>query len=205
MTMWYGSLVGASIVIGMLLGLLAGGCGPAVVNTTRPSPAMATPAPDRVAIIIIQPTTAFQSVSILDAQGQLLGQLNGRSRTVVYVPPGPVRLYAIPEKQADWGDRVDGEVQGGLVYYATISLRFGGLAFRTLNPQSRDNRWANRELYMANTPAVEMDSSKVPEAVRQIGDPVPMLRKIDAFVERLDDAHRAERSIKPGDGLAAAQ
>src|SRR5690349_19940816 len=106
-----------------------------------------------------------------------------------------MRLYAIPEKQADWGERVDGEVQGGLVYYATISLRFGGVAFRALNPQSRDNRWANRELYMANTPAVEMDSRKLPEAVRRIADAMTMLRKIDAFVERLDDAHRAQRSI----------
>jgi hypothetical protein len=183
------------------LALIAAGCGPAVVNTTTKSTASVAAVPDRATIVIIQPTTGFQSVNILDAQGQLLGQLNGPSRTLIYVPPGPVRLYAIPEKQADWGDRIDGAVQAGLIYYATISLRYGGVAFRALNPQSRDNRWAHRDAYMIKTPAVEMDPSKAPDAIRQIGDPIPMLKKVDAFIERLDSAHRAERTIRTEDGL----
>src|SRR5438552_6683771 len=160
---------GSTLIVAMLAALAAG-CGPAVLNTTRQSAASITPAADRAAVVVIQPTTGFQSVNLFDAQGRLLGQLNGRARTVIYVPPGPVRIYAIPEKQAEWGDRIDGDVQGGLVYFATISLRFGGLAFRALNPQSPDNRWANREAYVAKTPAIEMDPSKVPEAIRQIGD-----------------------------------
>jgi hypothetical protein len=192
-------------IVAWNLALLAAGCGPAVVNTTTKSTASIAPLPDRATIVIIQPTTAFQSVNILDAQGQLLGQLNGPSRTAVRVPPGSVRLYAIPEKQAEWGDRIDGTVQPGFIYYATISLRRGGLAFRALNPQSRDDRWANRDAYMGKVPAVEMDPNKSPEAIRQIGDPAPMLKKVDAFIEGLDAAHRDERTIRPGDGLRTAQ
>lgn len=66
--------------------------------------------PDQATIVIIQPTTRFHSVNILDARGQLLGQLNDRSRTVIHVPPGAVRLYAIVENRAEFGDRIEGEV-----------------------------------------------------------------------------------------------
>jgi hypothetical protein len=57
--------------------------------------------------------------------------------------PGAARLYAIPESRLT-GDRTDGTVQAGRVYYATISVRYVGVAFRALNPRSRDNRWALR-------------------------------------------------------------
>jgi hypothetical protein len=191
----------ASVVTAAAVGLISTACAPAVQNITTPSAASVAAIPDQATIVIVQPTTAFQSVNILDARGQLLGQLNQRSRTVVRVPPGPVRFYAIPEKRADWGDRIDGTVLAGRIYYATISVRRGGMSFLALTPRSRDNRWAQREQYVARTPMVEVDPSKVAIAIREIGDPAPMLQKIDAHIEALGAAHRAERVIEPADGL----
>src|SRR5437868_2514541 len=77
----------------------------------------------------------------------------------------------------------------------------GGLAFRALNPRSLDGRWAQRDAYIAGTPLIEMDPTKVPIVIRQIGDPAPLLQKIDAKIEKLGPAHRAERTIEPQDGL----
>jgi hypothetical protein len=178
------------------------GCGQ-TQNITVPSAASVTPVPDQANIIIVQPTTRLQ-LNILDGQGRLVAQLNERSRTVVRVPPGPVRLYAIPGAVAEAGDRIEGTVRAGRTYYATLSVRgggYGGVAFRALNPRSHDNRWAQRDSFMANTPLIEMDPSKVANAMRGIGDPVPLLQKVDAKVDKLGAAHRAERTIDPEDGL----
>ena len=185
------------------LGLIAVGCGPVVQYITVPSTASGTPPSDQANIVLMQPTTRF-NVNILDARGQLVAQLNDRSRTIVRVPPGPIRLYSIIGNVAEAADRIEGTVQAGRTYYATLSVRgggFGGLAFRALNPRSLDNRWAQRDAYIARTPLIEMDPTKVPIVIRQIGDPAPLLQKIDAKIEKLGPAHRAERTIEPEDGL----
>jgi hypothetical protein len=168
-----------------------------------PSTASVAPASDQANIIIVQPTTRLQ-LNILDGDGRLVAQINDRSRAVVRVPPGPVRLYAIPGAVAEAGDRIEGTVLAGRTYYATISVRaggYGGVAFRALNPRSLDDRWAQRHAYIEKTPLIEMDSARIPIAVRSIGDPVPLLRKVDAKVDRLSAAHRAERTIEAQDGL----
>ena len=185
------------------LGLIAVGCGPVVQYITVPSTASVTPSSDQANIILMQPTTRF-NVNILDARGELVAQLNGRSRTIVRLPPGPIRLYAIIGNFAEAADRIEGTVQAGRTYYATLSVRgggFGGLAFRALNPRSLDDRWAQRDAYVAGNPLIEMDPTKVPIVIRQIGDPAPLLQKIDAKIEKLGPAHRAERTIEPEDGL----
>ena len=96
-------------------------------------------------IVVVQPTTHFQSVSILDGRGQLVGQLNDRSHTVFQVAPGPVRLYALVENKANMADRIDGTVQPGRVYFVTVSLRWGGVSFLALNQRSPDGRWNQKD------------------------------------------------------------
>ena len=107
------------------LGLIAVGCGPVVQYITVPSTASVTPSSDQANIILMQPTTRF-NVNILDARGELVAQLNGRSRTIVRLPPGPIRLYAIIGNFAEAADRIEGTVQAGRTYYATLSVRGGG-------------------------------------------------------------------------------
>ena len=154
-------------------GLIAVGCGPVVQYITVPSKASVTPPSEQANIVLMQPTTRF-NVNILDARGELVAQLNGRSRTIVRLPPGPIRLYAIIGTFAEAADRIEGTVQAGRTYCATLSVRvggFGGLAFRALNPRSLDDRWAQRDAYVAGNPLIEMDPPKVPIVIRQIGDP----------------------------------
>jgi hypothetical protein len=143
-------------------------------------------------------------LNILDGHGRLVAQLNDRSRAIVRVPPGPIHLYAIVGNVAEAADRIEGTVQAGRTYYATLGVRgggFGGLAFRALNRRSLDDRWALRDTYISKTPLIEMDPKKIAVATRQIGDPAPLLQKIDAQIEKLSSAHRAERMIEPEDGL----
>lgn len=46
-----------------------------------------------------------------------------------------------------------------------------------------------------------MDPSKVASAIREIGDPTPLLQAVDVRIEKFDAEHRAERLIHPEDGL----
>jgi len=177
------------------------GCGPAVRNITIRSEASLTADASSATLVIMQPSTHFGSVNILDAQGHLLGQISDRSHTVLHVNPGEVRLYAIPERQGSWGDRIVGTVEAGRVYYATIGMRWGGLTFLALNPRSADERWSHRDEFLANTPSVAMDPDQVALAVSEIGDAASLIEQVDHTVDRMDEAHLAERTILPGDGI----
>lgn len=176
-------------------------CAPAVQNITVKSSAPIATTPDLATIVVIQPTTHFAWLSILDAKGTVLGQLHDRSYTAFQLPPGPFQLYAVVEKSAVMADRIEGTVEAGRTYFATIGYRYAGVAFRALNPRSLDNRWSQREEFLANTPHVQMDVQKVPTVQAQLGDPKPILTAADEYVAKLDEAHRAERTVLAADGL----
>ena len=183
-----------------LLATLSIGCGPAVHNITVRSAASIAPATGSATIVVIQPTTRYGSVSLLDARGSLVGMIHDRSSTVVRVPPGEVRLYAIVERQASWGDRIEGVVEAGHVYYATLGMRWGGVSFLALNPRSRDDRWSHLPDYVDHSPLVEMSADGIPEATRELGDTGPLLSTIDRYADGLDDEHHEEHVIRPEDG-----
>lgn len=176
-------------------------CTPAVPNITVKTPEPLSADPAQATLVIVQPTTRFGSLSILDQDGRLLGQLNDRSHTVLRIPPGPRRLYAVPEKEASFADRIEGSFDGGRTYFATISLRWGGVSFLALNPRSRDERWSHKDEYLAATPHVQMDPSKVTLASERLGDPTKVLKTADAYSDRLDEAHRAEHLVRAEDGI----
>jgi len=192
--------VGLAVLALGLVATLSIGCGPAVHNITVRSAARIAPAPGVATIVVIQPSTHFQSVSLLDAGGSLVGMIQDRSSTVVQVPAGNVRLYAIVERQAGWGDRIEGTVEAGRVYYVTISLRWGGVSFLALNPRSRDDRWSHLSEYLGQAPLVEMDRAGIPVATRELGDTRPLLATIDHYAEGLDAEHHEEHVIRPDDG-----
>lgn len=179
---------------------LAIGCGPAVHNITVRSAAHIARDPGSATIVVVQPTTHFQSLSLLDANGQLVGMIHDRSSTILHVPAGPVRLYAIVERNDGWGDRIEGTVEAGHVYFATISLRWGGVSFLALNRRSRDDRWSQLDEYLQVAPLVEMDPAGIPLARRELGDTAPFLRTMDRYADGLDAEHHDEHVIRPDDG-----
>jgi hypothetical protein len=192
-------LVSLSLVA-LVLGVLAIGCGPAVHNITVRSSASVTPDASAATIVVMQPSTRFGSVSILDARGDLLGMIHDRSATIVRVPPGQFRLYALVERQGGWGDRIEGTVAAGHVYYATISMRWGGINFLALNPRSRDQRWSHLGEYLGGTPMVQMDPAGIPVATRELGDTGRLIAEIDRRADGLDAEHHEERVVRPEDG-----
>ena len=191
------ALVGLTLVGGAL----ATGCGPAVPNITLMTPGSPTPAADLATLVVIQPTTRYMSVSILDANARLLGQLNDRSYTVIQVPAGPVRLYAFWEDQIKAADRVEGTLVAGKTYYATVGLRWGGIAFLALNQRSPDMRWSHKDEYLGKVPRVQMDGARSAEVIQKLGTPPKIFQYADEGVQKMDGPHQAERVIQADDGV----
>jgi hypothetical protein len=159
------------------------------------------PAADAATIVIIQPETELRSVAILDGRGQLVGQLDERSHTVVRMPEGPTVLYAVLGNQAGTADCIEGTLVPGRVYYATVSERPGGVALLTLNPRSPGGRWGRKDEFLRATPRVQMDPQKVTRAANELGDPDAILHAANAHIDALDASARAEHQIQENDGL----
>jgi hypothetical protein len=176
-------------------------CAPAVQNITVAAPGTITAAPDVVTIVVIQPTTRLRAVELVDGRGQLVGQLDDRSQTVVHVPEGPTVLYAVLENRADTVDRVEGTLVPGRVYYATVDERPGGVALLVLSPRRVDGAWEHKADYLASTPRVQMDPQRIGRAVNELGDTAPILEAGDARAATLEGAQVAERTFQESDGL----
>lgn len=192
-----------NVAVALLL-VVAFGCGPAVPNITVPVVGVSARRSDAATIVVVQPTTRYKSVSLVDGTGRLLGQLYKRSHTVLRVPPGPVRLYAFWENQFKAGDRIEGSVLAGKVYYATIGYRgtVGGIALLALNPRSPDGRWGEKDRYLSKTPSVQMDPARAPDVMKYLGaTPPELFRWADERTNGLTGRDHEERVIRPEDGI----
>lgn len=185
----------------LLAASLLASCARAVQNITVATPDAIAAAPDAVTVVVIQPTSRLRAVGIVDGRGQLVGQLDDRCHTVVHVPEGPTVLYAVLENRAETADRLEGTLIAGRVYYATVGPRAGGVALLALNPRSPGDRWSHKAEYLASTPRVQMDPTRVVRAMNEIGDAAPLMKAGDAYVAGLDAAQIAERTITESDGL----
>jgi len=176
-------------------------CAPAVPNITVRTPGAIAAVPDAVTVVIVQPETRLRSVAIIDGRGQLVGQLDDRSHTVIRLPEGPTVLYAVLENRAETADRLEGTLVAGRLYYATVSPRGGGVALLALSPRSPDGRWSHKNEYLSATPRIQMDPERVTRAANELGDTAVIMQTADAYVTQLDDARRAEHEIQESDGL----
>jgi hypothetical protein len=181
--------------------VLAAACAPTVPNITVTSPGKIAPLPDAVIVVVVQPATHLRSVSILDGWGQLVGQLQDRSHTVIRLKEGPTLLYAVLGKDPATADRIEGTLVPGRVYYATVGPREGGVALRALNPRSPEGRWSHKNEYLATTPRLQMDPERVTRAANELGDTEAILKAGDAYVATLDADAYAERAIQETDGF----
>jgi hypothetical protein len=107
---------------------LAAGCGPVVENITIRSAGVIVADPHAATFVVIQPESDLHSVNLVDGHGLLVGQLDGRSHTVVRLPEGPTLLYAVLDNRTETADRIEGTLIPGRVYYATVGSRPGGVA-----------------------------------------------------------------------------
>jgi hypothetical protein len=190
---------GAICVISLLA---TAACAPAVPSIAIRTPAAQIAAdPERVTVVIVQPSTHLRVVDIIDARGQLVAQLDDRSHTVIHMPEGPTILYAAIENRADSADRIEGTLVAGRVYYATVGERPGGVALLALNARSPDARWRHRDEYLAATPRVSMNPDLVVRTANDLGDTTALMKAADAHVAGLDAAQAAEHAIQESDGF----
>jgi hypothetical protein len=185
------------------LALVTLACSPAVPNATVKTGNTLEAVQDAATIVVVQPRTKYKSVSFVDGQGRLLGQLDRRSHTLLRVPPGAVRLYAFWENKAASGDRIEGTVLAGKIYFATIGYRgtVGGIALLALNPRSPDRRWEEKDRYLSSTPRVQLDPARAAEVMQRLGAAPEIFRWADEHTKDLTGRARDERVILPGDGI----
>jgi hypothetical protein len=188
-------------MIALAAATFSGACAPVVQNITVATSGAITSAPDVVTIVVIQPTTRLRAVELVDGRGQLVGQLDDRSQTVVHVPEGPTVLYAVLENRADTVDRVEGTLVPGRVYYATVEERPGGVSLSVLSPRRVDGTWEHKSDYLASTPRVQMDPQRIGRAVNELGDPGPIIQAGEARAAALDTTQLAARTFQESDGL----
>jgi len=185
-----------------LASCFTGACAPAFPSIAVKTPAAPiAPDPEKVIVVIVQPTTRLHAVAIIDGRGQLVGQLDDRSHTVLRLPEGPTLLYAVVENNAETADRIEGTLMAGRVYYATVGEREGGIALLALNARSPDGRWSHRDEYLAATPRVAMDPDRVVREANEIGDTTALMKAADAHVAKLDASAAAEHTIQESDGF----
>jgi hypothetical protein len=190
---------GRAAATGFAALFLVSGCEPAVHSITVASPGRIEPDGDKVTVVVVQPATRLRAVGLLDGHGQLVGQLDDRSHTVVHLPEGPNALYAVLENRAATADRIEGTLISGRVYYLTVNERPGGVALLAFTHRSAD--WTRKDEYLATTPRVQMDPDRVTRMANEVGDPDPILRAGDDYAASLDAATRAAHELQENDGL----
>lgn len=184
-----------------LAALSVAACGPTFPNISVVSPGKIEATPDAVTVVVIQPTTRLRSVEIIEGHGQLVGQLDDRSHTVLHLHEGPTVLYAVLGPAPSTVDRIEGTLIAGRVYYAIVEAREGGVALLALTPRSRDDRWSHKSEYLAATPRLQIDSRQLTRAVNELGDTDAIIQTGDGRAARMNAAQVAEHSIQETDGF----
>lgn len=186
----------------LAVALFAFGCAPVVQTIAVPTTGAIAAAPETVTVVVVQPDWKARPVNLLDGRGQLVGQLDGRSHTVVRVAEGPTLLYAVQDNLPASADRIEGTLMRGRLYYAYVGERpGGGVELLALNARSGGDRWRHKDEYMASTPRVQMDTERLTRAVNDLGDPAPIIDAANARVAAMDGAAQAEHAIQENDGL----
>jgi hypothetical protein len=162
----------------------------------------AAPAAD-AATIILSNGMGYKALNFLDGDGKVVAQLSGRAYTVIKQPAGPVKLYMVPEKKGDWGERVDGTVEAGKVYWLIVGMRWGGAMLTVLSERTNADAWKDRKNWVNGVDNQELDTAQLSGLTQDIGDPKALLVQVDAVMKGYDAAQMKDRTVQPSDGEAA--
>jgi hypothetical protein len=184
----------------VLLATTMGACAPATRMIMLDAPERQIRATASAATLVVGNVMNWKVVNLLDDKGRLIGQLTGRSSTVLRLPAGPMKLYVVPEKEASWGDRLEGTLAAGRVYYAEVSMRWGGVAVQVDSERLNPERWAKRARYAQDLAPVKIDKSRIGEVVEDLGDTAAILRVVDGTVAGFEPEWRRHRTFRDDDG-----
>ncbi len=149
------------------------------------------------AILIVSNVGRLAPVNLFDEKGEVVGQLDGRTFTVLHHAPGAFRLYSLPDRNTGLGDRDEGTVEAGKVYYLQQFLHMELIAERI----DKDD-WAERKDNERKLDQVSLDAARLPTLKLELGDVPSLIKEIDDKVDHMGADDKAKREVQPSDGEA---
>lgn len=175
-------------------------CAPATRLITRPAAKEPAVAQKSSATVVVGNVMNWKVLNLFDGRGKVIGQLTGRSHTVLQHPPGAFKLYVVPEKQGSWGDRVEGTLEAGRVYFLQVGMRFGGVSMQAVSARTSPEEWPNRQTYVNDLDRVNVDPAQLSGLEADLGDIQPLIAEVDGVVSGFDAEQKKARTIEPADG-----
>lgn len=189
--------------LALLIAVALTACAPAQARIiTVPSSVQAQPTAGQATLLVAN-HFPWPLVNVLDGQGKVVGQLTGKSHFVTHQPAGPIKLYAFLNKDGKVGDRVEGTVEAGRLYYLTVGYAgvfTAGLSFTVLSQRLDPEVWKERRTYETERENLEIAPARLSELEQDLGDTRPILSRIDEFADGHDAKDKAARTLQPGDG-----
>lgn len=189
------------LVLG-LVALLMGGCGghSELMADAPPGSRALGPVPDRATVVFIRPGMLgfLVNFTILDHQGNFLGESVAKSHFAIEVPPGQYFFLA----KAENTDALRATLAEGRIYFVNVSPKFGTAHARVTLAAIKPNRpeWNTIPRWIADTKRL------VP--VRQaLQEPTPIAGSAGSWVTMtwsdLSPLEQASRTLEPGDGATS--
>jgi hypothetical protein len=171
----------------MVFGVVLAACAPSTKVVVEPARTLEL-APVHSATIVIGNFGGWRAVNLLDEDGRVVGQLSGRSAIALPHASGAFKLYAVPERDGGRGDRIEGVVEEGQVYYVNVGIRYGGVSMTRSEP------------FDGSLDAVTLDSTGAEALTAELGDTRALTTQIDGTVDRFDAERRLARRIDVAQG-----
>ncbi len=180
--------------------LFVSACAPATRMIIKPGTREQPVADPAAATLVVGNISNWKVLNLLDETGKVVGQLTGRSHTILKRPGGTMKLFAIPEKEAAWGDRVEGTIENGRVYYVKIGMRFGGAAVTVLSERTDKDEWPNRKTYIDDLDRVNMDAVLLDGLTADMGNTDKLMADVEKGVAGWEPADKTARTFEAADG-----
>jgi hypothetical protein len=171
----------------VVFGVVLAACAPSTKVVVEPARTLEL-APVHSATIVIGNFGGWRAVNLLDEEGRVVGQLSGRSVIAIAHASGPFKLYAVPERDGARGDRIEGVVEAGQVYYVSVGMRYGGASMTRSQP------------FDGSLDAVTLDSAGAEALTAELGDTHALTAQIDGTVNGFDAERRLARRIDVAQG-----
>jgi hypothetical protein len=140
------------------------------------------------ATLVVGDFWGWRAVNLLDETGNVVGQLSGRSVIAINRKPGRFVLYAVPDADGARGDRIEGVLSGGQIYFAAVGVRYGGLSL------------TRSERFDEALDAVMLGDSGRSALQQELGDTRELVAKVDEAVGAFDPARQQARHVEGKDG-----
>jgi len=140
------------------------------------------------ATLVVGDFWGWRAVNLLDEDGRVVGQLSGRSVISINRRPGRFVLYAVPDADGARGDRIEGVLREGQLYFAAVGVRYGGLSL------------TRSERFDETLDAVTLGDAGRGALQQELGDTRALIAQVDETVGAFDAARQQARHVEGDDG-----